>query len=335
MRFTIHVSRFTRLLPSVFRLTPLRAAACAALALLAPAVAAQDYPARPVRIVTSEPGGGGDFISRTIGQVVSAALRQPIVVENRGGGMLPAIYVAKTTADGYTLLCSSGVMWIGPLLQKVSYDPVRDFSPITLAVNSPNILVVSPTLPANSLKELIALAKAKPGQLNYASAGTGGSAHLAGELLKSMAGIDMTMIPYKGAGPALIALIGNEVQAMFATATSAMAHIQSRKMKALAVTTPAPSALVPGVPTMSASGLPGYEFATITGFFAPAGTPAPVIHRLNQEINRALAMQDVKEKFLKTGVETVGNTPAAYSRIMKTEMNRLGKVIRDVGIRAD
>jgi len=307
-----------------------------ALALTAGGMAfAQEYPARPIRIVTSEPGGGGDFISRTIGQGVSAALRQPIIIENRGGGILPAIYVAKTTADGYTLLCASGVMWIGPLLRSVSYDPVRDFSPISLAVSSPNILVAYSGLPANSVKELIALAKARPGQLNYASAGTGGSAHLAAELMKSMAGIDMTMIPYKGAGPALISLMAGEVHVMFATATAAMTHIQGRRMKALAVTTATPSALVPNVPTLAASGLPGYEFATITGFFAPAGTPAPIIRRLNAEINRQLGLEDVREKFLKTGVEPVGNTPAEYSKIMKDEMARLGKIIREKGIRAE
>jgi tripartite-type tricarboxylate transporter receptor subunit TctC len=295
----------------------------------------RDFPTRPIRIVTSEPGGGGDFISRVVGQALSPALRQPVIVENRGGGILPAIYVATTTADGYTLLCSSGVMWIGPLLRKVSYDPVRDFSPVTLAVSSPNILVVNPALPVNSVKDLIALAKAKPGQLNYASAGIGGSAHLAAELFKSMAGIDMAMIPYKGAGPALIALMANEVQAIFATATAATAPMQARKLKALAVTTAAPSALVPGIPTVAASGLPGYEFATITGFLAPAGTPAPVIHRLNQEINRVLAQPDIRERFLKTGVEVVGNTPAQYAKIMKSEMARVGKLTREKDIRAE
>jgi tripartite-type tricarboxylate transporter receptor subunit TctC len=297
--------------------------------------AAERYPTRPVRVVTSEPGGGGDFISRVIGQPVSEAMRQPVIVENRGGGVLPAIYVSKATADGYTLLCASGVMWIGPLLRKLSYDPVRDFSPITLAVSSPNILVVNPSLPVNSVGQLIALAKAKPGQLNYASAGTGGSAHLAAELLKFMAGIDITMIPYKGAGPALIALMSNEVQVIFATATAAMVHMKAGKVKALAVTTAAPSALVPGVPTMAASGLPGYEFATITGFFAPAGTPAPVIRRLHGEITRVLAMPDIREKFLQTAVEPVGNTPAQYSAIMKAELARMGKVIRNAGIRAE
>ncbi len=296
---------------------------------------AQTYPIRPVRIVTAEPGGGGDFISRTVGQGISAALQQPVIIENRGGGMLPAIHVSKATADGYTLLCSSGVMWIGPLLQKMSYDAVRDFSPVTLAVSAPNILVINPTLPVNSVQELITYAKAKPGQLNYGSAGTGGSAHLAAELFKSMAGVSITMIPYKGAGPALIAMLGNEIQTMFATATAATVHIQSGKIKALAVTTAQPSVLVPGVPTMAASGLPGYESATITGFFALAGTPAPVIHRLNHEMNRVLATQEVRDKFLKTGVEAVGNTPAQYAQIMKSEIARLGKVIRDAGIRAN
>lgn len=295
----------------------------------------QGYPDRPLRIVTSNPGGGGDFISRVVGQGVSSAIHQPVIVDNRGGGILPAIYVAKATPDGYTLLCSSGVMWIGPLLRKASYDPVRDFSPVTLAVRAPNILVVNSMLPASSVKDLIALAKAKPRQLNYASAGIGGSAHLAAELFKSMAGLDIVMIPYKGAGPALIALLGNEVQILFATATAATVHIRAGRLKALAVTTAEPSVLVPGVPTMAELGLPGYEFATITGFFVPAGTPAAAIRFLNREINQVLAAPEIKETFLKTGVEAIGNSPQQYSRIMKSEMARMGKLIRDTGIHAD
>ena len=164
---------------------------------------AQSFPNKPVRIVTSEPGGGSDINARLVAQGISAPLGQPVIIDNRGGGVLPAIYVAKATADGYTLLNSSGVFWIGPYMQKVAYDPVRDFSPITLTASAPNLLVVHPSLPAKSVEELIALAKSRPGELNYASAGTGGSGHLAAELFKAMARVNLTLIPYNGAGPAL------------------------------------------------------------------------------------------------------------------------------------
>ena len=217
---------------------------------------AQAYPSRPIRIVTSQPGGGGDFISRVVGQAISPALAQPVIIDNRGGGVLPAIYVSTATADGYTLVGSSGVLWTGPFMQKVAYDPVRDFAPISLAVSAPNVLVVHPALRAHSVKDLIALAKAKPGQLNYASAGAGGSAHLSGALFKSMARIDIVLIPYKGAGPALNALFSGEVQMIFATTTAATAHLQSGRLRALAVTTAKPSALVPACQQWQPRGSP-------------------------------------------------------------------------------
>jgi tripartite-type tricarboxylate transporter receptor subunit TctC len=307
---------------------------CAA-ALCAQQATAQSYPSRPIRIVTSQPGGGGDFISRVVGQAISPALGQPVIIDNRGGGVLPAIYVSTATPDGYTLVGSSGVLWTGPFMQKVAYDPVRDFAPISLAVRAPNVLVVQPTLGPGSVKELITLAKARPGQLNYASAGAGGSAHLSGALFKSMAGIDIVLVPYKGAGPALNALFSGEVQIMFATTTAATPHVHSGRLRALAVTTAEPTALLPGVPTMAASGLPGYESATITGFLAPAKTPVAIIRRLNSEIVRVLRTEEIRDRFLKSGVETVGNTPEEYARVIRADMARFGKVIAEAGIRPE
>ena len=296
---------------------------------------AQSFPNKPVRIVTSEPGGGSDINARLVAQGISAPLGQPVIIDNRGGGVLPAIYVAKATADGYTLLNSSGVFWIGPYMQKVAYDPVRDFSPITLTASAPNLLVVHPSLPAKSVEELIALAKSRPGELNYASAGTGGSGHLAAELFKAMARVNLTLIPYNGAGPALNALIGGEIQVMFTSTTSAWPHVKSARLRALAVTSLQPSALAPGLPTMVASGVPGYEWATITGLLAPAKTPAAIIVRLNQEIVRLLGREDVKEKFFNMGIEPVGNSPAEYAHKIRSEMVKTGKLIKDAGIRAE
>jgi tripartite-type tricarboxylate transporter receptor subunit TctC len=296
---------------------------------------AQTYPHKHIRIVTSEPGGGSDIIARLTAQGISGPLGQPVLIDNRGGGVLPAIYVAKATADGYTLLGSSGVFWIGPFLQKVNYDPVRDFAPITLSASAPNLLVVHPALPARSVEELIALAKANAGEFNYASAGTGGSGHLAAELFKTMARVNITLIPYNGAGPALNAMIGGEVQIMFTSTTSALQHVKSARLRALAVTSLQPTALAPGIPTMASSGLPGYEWATITGILAPAKTPDLIVRRLNQEIVRLLGRDDVKEKFFSMGIDPVGNAPQEYAQKIRSEMAKTGKLIKDAGIRAE
>ena len=294
----------------------------------------QDYPVKPVRLVSPGPGGGADFVARLIAQGISGPLGQQVVVDNRPAGVIPGQIVAKARPDGYTLLINGNSFWIAPLMQDSSpFDPLKDFSPITTAVGSPNILVVHPSVTANSVKQLIALAKARPGTLNYASSAAGGSVHLSAELFRYMAGINIVRINYKSSGAAVTALLGGEVQLMFANAPTVAPHGKTGKVKALAVTTLQPSALFPELPTVAGSGLPGFEVASVYGIFAPARTPAAIVQRLNQEIVRFLARPDVKEKFLAGGVETIGSSPGELAAAMKSEINRMGKVIRDEGIR--
>lgn len=295
----------------------------------------QAFPNKPIRIVTSEPGGSGDFVGRLIAQGLPSGLGQPVIVENRGGNVvIPSMIVAKAAPDGYTLLLYGGTFWVGPLLEPLPYDPVRDFSPVTLAVGSPGIVVVHPSVPVNSIKELIALAKANPGVLNYGSGATGAITHLALELFKSMAGVDIVRIAYKGAGPAITDLIGGQVQVMFATSGSVAAHVKSGKLKALAVTSAQPSALFPNLPTVAAT-IPGYRGESIFGIFAPAKTPAVIINRLNQEIVRVLNTADVKEKLFNSGVEVVASSPEQFGAAVKSEIARLSKVIKDAGIKVE
>ena len=302
--------------------------------LLATSVAVgQNYPNKPIRIVTAEVGGANDIPARAIAQKLTASVGQQVIVENRSG-VISIETAAKAPADGYTLLFIGSAMWLAPLLRdKVSYDPVKDFSPITLAVKSPNVLVVHPSVAANSVKELIALAKAKPGVLNYASGSAGTITHLAAELFKAMAGVNIVRIPYKGGGPAIIGLVGGQVQLMFASAGSVTPQVKAGKLRALAVTTAEPSVLAPGLPTIAASGLPGYEAATPYGLLAPAKTPVVIINRLNQEVVRVLNIAEVKEHLLNGGAETVGNSPAQFAAAIKSEMTMWGKVIKDGGIR--
>jgi tripartite-type tricarboxylate transporter receptor subunit TctC len=297
---------------------------------------AQDYPNKPIRIVTSAVGSSVDFTARLIAQGISASLGQPVIVDNRASsGIIPGQTVSQAQADGYTLLIEGSTFWFGSLLQKTPYDPVTDFSPITLATRAPNILVVHPGVAAKSVKELVALAKAKPGELNYATSVTGGASHLSAELFKYMTGIDIVQIPYRGAGSAVSNLIAGEVQVMFATAAAVVAHVKSGRLTALAVTSAQPSAILPGVPTVAASGVPGYESVSMNGVFVPAKTPGAIIRRLNQEVVRFLHTAKAKELFFKAGTETVGNTPAEFAAIMKSEMARMGKVIKDARIRLD
>ncbi len=300
---------------------------------LAGTVCAQNYPAKTVRIVTPEVGGGGDFVARLIAQGLALSFHQSVIVDNRGG-MMPIITVANALPDGYTILLYMGTLWTTPLLQTVPYDPVRDFAPITLAVSSPNVLVITPSLAAGSVAELIALAKAKPGQLNYGSGATGAAPHLAAELFKAMAGLDIVRVPYKGTGPAINGLMGGETQLMFPNAAAVASHVRTGRLKALAVTTAGPSLLVPGLPTVAAT-LPGYESASILAMFAPARTPPAIVTHLNREIVNFLNKADVKERLFNSGVEAVAGSPEELAAVMKSEMARLGKVIRDAGIRAD
>ncbi len=295
----------------------------------------QNYPNRPIRIVTAEVGGGTDFASRVIAPGLSGSLGQQVIVENRPSGVIPGEVVAKASPDGHTLLLTGNVFWIAPLLKKTPYDVMSDFSPITMVGSAPTVLVVNPSLPVRSVEELIALAKAKPGELNYASPSAGSSPHLAAELFKSVAGVNIVRVPYRGNAPALSALIGGEVQLTFAVAGAVGPHVKSGRVKALAITSAQPSALFRGLPTVAASGLPGYELIAILGIFAPGKTPMGLINRLNQEIVGVLNRADVKERFLNVGVETVGSTPAEFAATIRSEMAKLGKVISDAGIRAD
>jgi tripartite-type tricarboxylate transporter receptor subunit TctC len=295
----------------------------------------QDYPNRPIRLVTSGIGGGNDFVARLIAQGIAGPLGQPVTIDNRPSGVIPGETVAKAPPDGYTLLVLGSTLWIGPLLQKAPYDPIRDFAPITLTTRSPNILVVHPSLPVKSVKDLIALAKAKPGALNYASSGAGTANHLAGELLNAMAGIKVQHIAYKGVGLVLTAVMSGEVQIAQLTLGSQALTPLLGKLRALAVTSPQPSALFPALPTVAESGVPGYESGSTDGVFAPAKTPVSIINRLNQEIVRFLNQPEVKEKFFSAGVETVGSSPTEFLATMKSQVTKLGKVIKDAGINAD
>lgn len=296
---------------------------------------AQTYPTKPVRIVVTGVGSGGDFAARLIAQGVTATLGQALIVDNRGSGNLPAEIVAKAAPDGYTLCLSAAPLWITPFLRKTAYDPLRDFAPVTLAISSPNILVVHPALPVKSVRDLIALIRAKPGALNYATSGIGASSFLAAELFKSMLRADMVRVNYKSGGLALTELISGQVQLMFANAGSVATHLQSGRLKALAVTSAKPSALMPGLPTIAAGGLPGYELVSVQGIFAPAGTPEAVITRLNREFIPFLRRADTREKFFAAGVEAIGGTPEELATTLKSEMARLGKVIQATGIVLD
>jgi tripartite-type tricarboxylate transporter receptor subunit TctC len=301
-------------------------------------VSGQDYPNRPIRIVTGAAGGGGDFAARLIAQLLTGRLGQQVIVENRGGasGIIAAQTVAKAPPDAYTLLLYTGTFWILPFLRdNVPYDPVRDFSPISMTNRVPNILVVHPSLPVKSVKELIALAQNRPAELNYASVGVGGGAHLAGELFKAMAGVNMVHVPYTGTGPAVNALVGGQVQLMFPNAASVMPHVNSGRLRALAVCSAEPSELAPGLPTVAASGLPDFESVLMLGIFAPAKTPATLINRLNKEIVQGLNGADVRAKLLAAGVEPVGSSPEQFAAMIKSEMARMGKVIKDAGIREE
>ena len=295
-------------------------------------VSGQDFPSRPIRIVTSNVGGSSDFVARHIASGLTANLGQSVIVDNRA---IPAEIVSKAPPHGHTLIVDGSSCWVAPLLQKMPYDFMRDFSPITLAITQPNVLVVHPSVAANSVKELIALAKAKPGALNYASGNTGGSAHLAGELFKSMAGVNIVRVAYKGSALAITGLIGGETQLMITDTNIVAPHVKLGKLRALAVTTAQPSALAPGLATVSAAGLPGYESMGMSGLFAPTKTPGPIINRLSQETVRVLSVPDVKEKFFSVGSEVVGSSPEKFAAEIKADINRWSKVIKDAGIQVN
>ncbi len=297
---------------------------------------AQDFPNKPIHIVTAEPGGSVDFAARIISLGLPYLMGQQVIVENQGGasGAIAGTRVAKAPPDGYTLLFYGNPFWLLPFLRdSMPYDPIKDFAPLTLATRSPNVIAIGTSLPVNSVKELIALAKTPQGTLNYSSGATGAITHIAAELFNSMAGLKLNRIPYKGAGPALNALIAGEVQLMFPTLGQVMPHVKSGRLKALAITSAQPSPLAPEWPTVAASGLPGFESVSMFGVFAPIKTPAAIINRLSQDIASVVTQPANKEKLFGTGVEPVGNSPAEFAKLIRTEMTILGKVIKDAGIR--
>ncbi len=292
---------------------------------------AQNYPNKLIRIVTASPGSTNDWGARLIAQEMTKGFGQQVIVENRGG--LAVEYTTKQPADGYTLMFYGNTVWLLPFLRdNVGYDPLRDLAPVSLAIISPIIVVVHPSVPVRSVKELIALAKAKPGQLNYAAGTIGASPHLATELFKAMTHTDMVRIPYKGTGPSVVALVAGEAHLMFSGLGSVATHMKTGRLRAIAVATSKRSALVPDLPTV-ASTVPGYEALSIIGMFAPAKTPPAIINLLQQEIARGLNKPEVKELFINAGVEVVASTPDEFTTVIKSEMARLGKVIKDAGIR--
>lgn len=308
----------------------------ALLALGSPLTAAQSFPTKPIRFITSAAGGGSDLNARLISPGLAAALGQPVVIDNRPGTFAQGQLTAAAVPDGHTLLLAASDLWLQPFLhQHAPFDPIKDFAPVTLLTTTPLILAVHPAVAAKSVKEFIALARARPGQLNYGSGNTGSSSHLGPALFQSMAGIDVVRVPYKGIAPALTALLAGEVQFMIGSASSMAAPTKTGKLRALAATSARQSALLPGLPTVAESGLPGYEFSQTLGVLAPARTPSPIVNRLYTEIVRIIETPDIRQKLFNTGVETVGNTPQEFSAFIKADMARLGKVIREAGIRAE
>jgi len=322
----------------------LRAAASlsAALALSAPhaAAAAEPYPARPVRFVVAfPPGGGTDIIARSIAQKLGERLGQQVLIDNRpgAGGNIGTDLVAKSSPDGYTLLMgSAGPLAINAsLFARMPFDPIKDLAPVTLAASTPNVLVVHPSLPAATVRELIALAKARPGEINFASSGHGTPAHLAGELFNSMAGVKLIHVPYKGAAPALADLLGGQVQLMFSTMPPALPHVRDGKLRALAVTSLKRSPAAPDLPTVDEIALPGFEANTWHGVVVPAGTPAAIVARLNREIVAILHLPDVVERLSGQGAEALGSTPEEFAAYIKSESVKWAKVVRDSGAKAE
>jgi len=264
---------------------------------------------------------------------LSGPLGQQVVVDNRPSGVIPGEIVSKAPPDGCTLLVSGSSLWISQLLQSVPFDPVRDFSPITLAATSPSVLTVHPSLPVKSVRDLIALARARPGQLNYGTSGLGSATHLSAELFKAMAGVDIVRINYRGAGAAMNDLIAGQVQMSFSTTSSVVPHLKSGRLRALAVSSAQPSRLLPGLPTISAAGLAGYESVSPAAVFAPAGTPRAIIDRLHKEITQALARAEPRERLFNIGLEVAGGLPDELGALVNSDIVKWGKVIRAAGIR--
>ena len=297
--------------------------------------AAQKFPTKSIRLVIGfAPGGGTDTTARALSAKLAASLGEQVVVDNRPGhsGTIAADIVAKATPDGHTVLLGTIALVVNPSLsEKMPFDTLKDLAPVTRAADSTNILVVHPSVAAKSVKELIALAKSKP--VNGGSSGIGGTGHLAIELFNLQAGTKITHVPYKGGGPAMVDLLGGQIQLIFATAASSIGHIKAGKIRPLAVTTAKRSALVPDLPTIAEAGLPGYEANNWNGFFVPAKTPRPIISRLNKEITAALNSPDIKDTLFKQGLDAAPSTPEDFAAYMKSEMAKWAKVIKSAGIK--
>jgi tripartite-type tricarboxylate transporter receptor subunit TctC len=306
---------------------------------LMPAAHCQTYPAKPVRIVIGfPPGGGTDKLARLISPKLTASLGQSVIVENRpgAGGVVGAEVVAKAVPDGHTMLVTTSAYTISAALQdRLPYDPLTGLAPVTMFAISPSIVVVHPSLPVRNIKELIAFAKARPGRLNYGSSGNGAPYHIATEMFKSMAGVDIAHVPYKGAGPAVIAAVSGEVTLLFANIVSGLPQAKAGRLRALAVTTLKRSPIAPEIPTVAESGLPGYEFVTWFGVLLPAGTPSAVVLRLNREFKQAVATPEIRAALLADGAEPQETTPEGFAQIVKTDIQRYAKLAKQVGMTVD
>jgi tripartite-type tricarboxylate transporter receptor subunit TctC len=302
--------------------------------------AAQPYPAKSIRfIVPFPPGGSADILARAIGQKAGEGLGQSVVVENRPGAgtAIGAEALAKSAPDGYAIMIGTvSSHAINPALNpKLPFDPVKDFTPVSLVASIPFAMIVHPSVPAKTVQEFVALARAKPGTLNYSSAGSGTSNHLAGELLKSMAGIDIVHVPYKGSAPALNDLISGQVALMFDLVLTAAPHVKSGAVRGLAVTGAKRSSALPDLPTVAESGIPGYEVSAWFGIFAPAGVPQPVVQRLNAEFVKALREPDLRQRLASQGAEPLTSTPDEFAAYLRAEIDKWAKVVKAAGMKAD
>ncbi len=336
------MSRFSPSGRRQFALRSLTAAVALGAGLLAsvPAAAQAAYPSKPITmIVPFSAGGTTDILARIVGQALTAELGQSVIIDNRAGagGNIGGQAAARSPADGYTLFMGTvGTHAINAALyKKMPFDPIKDFTPLTRVANVPNLLVANPAQPFKTVKELIAYAKAHPGQLNFGSSGNGSSIHLSGELFKTMAKVDMQHVPYKGSAPAVTDLLGNQIAIMFDNMPSAIQHVRSGKLRPIAVTTAKRSPELPGVPTIAEAGVPGYEATSWFGLFAPAGTPPAVVSKLNSAIVKVLAKADVKKKINEQGAEVYSETPEQFSAFIQKESLKWGKVVRESGASVD
>jgi tripartite-type tricarboxylate transporter receptor subunit TctC len=318
-----------------------RLAACAVvlLACALPVGAQQPYPSKPIRIVVPYPPGGfNDTLGRVLAEKFQKAWGQTVLVDNKPGAntVIGTDAVAKAAPDGYTLLVVAFPFAVTPsLIRNLPYDTLRDFAPVALCAQSPNILVANPGLPVKSVAELIALAKAKPDGLSYASTGNGSSNHISMELFKTLAGVKLVHVPYKGSAPAVVDLLSGQVQVMFDNAPNVMPQVRAAKLRALAQTGATRSAVAPDVPTVAESGVPGYELTVWFGLVAPSGTPREIVNKLNAEVLKILAMPDVRERFLALGVEPLGSTPEEFGTHIRAQMDKWAKVVKDAGVKAE